>query len=73
MRFSHLLLLEMCCCILGGNHAIRTEQNISLFQINISGHSQVAYEKKMHTEYNSRVTDIISLLCGYLGDDGLIA
>ena len=51
----------------------RPEQNISLFQINISGHSQVAYEKKLHTKYKGRVTDIISLLCGYIEHDGLIA
>ena len=36
MRFSHLLLLEKYCCIVGGNHAIRTEQNISLFQIKVA-------------------------------------
>ena len=29
--------------------------------------------KKLHTKYNSRVTDIISLLCGYIGHGGLIA
>ena len=29
--------------------------------------------KKLHTKYNSRVTNIISLLCGYIGHGGLIA
>ena len=29
--------------------------------------------KKLHTKYNSRVMNIISLLCGYIGHDGLIS
>ena len=53
----------------------RTEQNRTelYFKLVSQATHRWHMRKKLHTKYNSRVTNIISLLCGYIGHGGLIA
>ena len=55
----------------------RTEQNRTelYFKLVSQATHRWHMRKKLHTKYNSRVTNIISLLCGYMyiGHGGLIA